>query len=937
MLDLTCPNFQIFIGASNISLHVTGYSFRHPLAEPSTPLIWTGQIELDLTVNTSLGSTFFDDEVNPSVWLSGLQPIDVYFNGVLWQRFRVKPSGYRYDQITGQAVVEITDIIGILDSYQPSADTPEFKTGGENRWNDLAVALIKKQASLMGTSVSVQTPSYGIGGIFKVPRSIGGSYIKEAQKMAGERGFWMWSDKEVIKWVEYPQVAQNVVWRKSRKELLTFTRQQGLDPVKQSITVTATHEDVDTCSQVFPQTIYTYGSIGIAANTSSGIGQRYKFLQSIEVRSKSIVRDCVYTLRKQVNGNPMLTLFGGTVDELGRLQGEPPEAKGYTVTKANVFGGFAFIYDYKKNGTAFSAAIFTWDWTRFRPILDEKDVTTYEDIPIDSQNPSKILSKVVTRSEPWAKFPDGLQYFENNEWFIVSADTSRRITERVTITYEYIEIKRDDIIVQIGQKLYEVKRITELKEVVYFKKEQVGAIQPYIQVTPILVPSEKTVTTYTKQCQGRWTEKREFYQNKGQSKTSTGYLYGGIISEQDVSSIPEITYRPAPYPVLQRPLLGTVRTGYAGVSPFVNSKGYETASTLTTKAECDRYASYLGRIKWQRYYGRELASGFGTVLNYAPFQGVQAGSGAYIRDRFGVSLNRDGDEWQFVEDCIGNKTGTIAEIQAPPLPYPPLLLSSLAIGIVPDQTVRQNQLVSINLLAAGGTTPYRFFLDSIPIGMYIYGNVLAGNPQDIGVRSLTLTVYDAEGNYKNTTFSFTVIAPDPLDPLPYFDPPIPSPASTLNIGASPALNFVQDVAIAPITFYSAGGQLPYAYSSSALPSGLSLSSGGVLSGTPTAIATTSVTVTVTDNLGATSATTFNIVVGALPIPISIVSEAIDIKLEIEMETFSGFLGGLPMPIASVSTFIDSMKVSFTPVNRLDILSPTQLDNLTPAELDNLLL
>ena len=290
MLDLTCPNFNILIGTSDISLHVTGFSFRHPLAEPSTPLIWTGQIELDLTVDTSLGATFFDDEINPSRWLSGLQPIDVYFESTLWQRFRIKPNGYRYDQTTGQAVVEVTDIIGILDSYQPSADAPEFKTGQNNFWNTLAVKLIQKQAILMGATVTVQTPPYGIGGIYKVPRSIKGSYIKEAQKMAGERGYWMWCDQEVIKWAKYPRTAQNIVWQKSRKELLNYTRQQGLDPIKENIIVSATHEDIDTCQDQYPKTSYTYATAKVARTGANDVlkDQVYQYVSSTTVKDKEI-------------------------------------------------------------------------------------------------------------------------------------------------------------------------------------------------------------------------------------------------------------------------------------------------------------------------------------------------------------------------------------------------------------------------------------------------------------------------------------------------------------------------------------------------------------------------------------------------------------------------------------------------------------------------
>jgi hypothetical protein len=410
---------------------------------------------------------------------------------------------------------------------------------------------------------------------------------------------------------------------------------------------------------------------------------------------------------------------------------------------------------------------------------------------LDAQNASKIVSRVITRSEPYAKFPEGLQYFDTLFWFRSDLSFSQFITERTTTTYTYREIFRDDIIVTAGQKLYEIDEIVEFKEQIYFERVKVT---PTLTTTvPKLVPQSKISTKYIKECQGRWKEIKEVWQNKGKSTTSSGYLYSVDRTEAPVTAIPDITYRPSPFPVRQKPLLGKVETNYAGVSPFVNSNEFANASTLTTKAECEKYAQYLGQLKWQRYYGRELASGFGSTLSYAPFQSVHAGNGVFIRDRFGISLNQEGDSWQFVEDCIGNKFASIPEVQAPPLPYPPVLVTALNIGAIANLTLTQN--------------------------------------------------------------------------LP----------------------------ISSITFNSSGGVTPYTYSSTTLPSGLSLSSGGVLSGTPTAIATTSVTVTVTDSLSATDDTTFSITVVATPIPLVITSETITIEQVYKVICEMSFINGIVIP------------------------------------------
>jgi hypothetical protein len=781
--NLKVPQFQILIGSDDISDAVVGFSFHHPLAEPSTPLIWTGTIEM-FPVRSGHPRSFFDDRLHPDRWLSGQQPIDVYFNATWWQRFRIKPNGYRFNPDNGQAEIEITDIIGLLESYTPAADAPEFKTGFDNHWNTLVVELINKQASLMGRSVSVTTPAYGIGGIYKVPRTIQGSYLQEAQRMLGERGQWMWSDKEVIKFATYPLYGGAPIWRKSRQELLNYKRQQGLEPVVAQITVSATHETVDVCRDVYPKTITEYAS-GLVITSSSGLllaGKRFDRVSAFTKINKTVTNSTT-TLTTTRQGIPAVDLFGGIVNQFGRIEVTIPKIKGY---KERKLGGSDYWIEYEDaTGRRTSR-----NWASFALLLAETDITTYEDIPITSQNPSKILSRVITRKEPLIK--RNINIFENYKG---SDNTSGAYslsyalplifdTERITTRYTYTEIFRDDIIVQVGQKLYEVARIEEIKEQIYFEKRANrfgfnGEPTGYV-FTRRFIPVEKTITTYKKECQGRWEERKSVSLNKGQSKTSSGYLYQTQNTVQDVYSIPEITYRPLPFPVVQKPLLATVSTGYAGISPFVQNRDFKSASTLTTKGELENYARIMGIMRWQRYYSYEIAAGYQTVLNYAPFQIVDAGDGRFIRDRFGVSLNYENESWQFVEDCIGNLVGGITAIAPPRVPFPPLLISSL------------------------------------------------------------------------------------------------------NIGAIPTQNFIQGVAINSVTFNASGGVLPYTFSAT-LPSGLSLSSGGVLSGTPLAIATTSVTVTVTDAIASSANTTFNIVVAAPVVPVIITTEPIVLSFDFTID------------------------------------------------------
>ncbi|HEX4222203.1 MAG TPA: putative Ig domain-containing protein, partial [Pseudonocardiaceae bacterium] len=59
---------------------------------------------------------------------------------------------------------------------------------------------------------------------------------------------------------------------------------------------------------------------------------------------------------------------------------------------------------------------------------------------------------------------------------------------------------------------------------------------------------------------------------------------------------------------------------------------------------------------------------------------------------------------------------------------------------------------------------------------------------------------------------------------------------------------------------ASGGTAPYTWTASGLPAGLSISSGGLISGTPTTAATSSVTVTAKDSTGATGSASFSWVI-----------------------------------------------------------------------------
>lgn len=150
------------------------------------------------------------------------------------------------------------------------------------------------------------------------------------------------------------------------------------------------------------------------------------------------------------------------------------------------------------------------------------------------------------------------------------------------------------------------------------------------------------------------------------------------------------------------------------------------------------------------------------------------------------------------------------------------------------------------LSASGGTPPYRWHWapqagSAIPSGLYLdstYG-IISGTPTTPGTYNVTVTVGDAAQSGDNGSANYTIVVAVPPPPVVNATP-APS-IGTLNSPYSST--FTASEGLPPLTWSETG----------ALPSGLSLSSGGVLSGTPTQAGQFPIAVTAKDSGGQSSA------------------------------------------------------------------------------------
>ncbi len=164
---------------------------------------------------------------------------------------------------------------------------------------------------------------------------------------------------------------------------------------------------------------------------------------------------------------------------------------------------------------------------------------------------------------------------------------------------------------------------------------------------------------------------------------------------------------------------------------------------------------------------------------------------------------------------------------------------------------------SASLSASGGKTPYSWSLasGSLPSGITLNSNgTLSGTSSATGTSSFTAKVTDAAGASATRALQLAVNAT----------------AVVINTSSLPSATAGSAYSS---TLSASGGVPPYSWSvlSGSLPAGLSLSSGGVISGTPSGSTTASFSVQAADSLGSADTQSLTLTVasaGSSPAPSS---------------------------------------------------------------------
>jgi len=158
-------------------------------------------------------------------------------------------------------------------------------------------------------------------------------------------------------------------------------------------------------------------------------------------------------------------------------------------------------------------------------------------------------------------------------------------------------------------------------------------------------------------------------------------------------------------------------------------------------------------------------------------------------------------------------------------------------------TATVNTAYSATVTAAGGTPAYKYSATGLPAGLSVSSTTgaISGTPTTAGTSTVTVTVTDSAATPQTASTSFTLTVSAPALKLA---------GGTLTAG--------QVAVTYSATVTASGGTPAYTYSATGLPTALSMSSAGVISGDSRSAGTFSITVTVKDAAGQTASAVYSV-------------------------------------------------------------------------------
>jgi len=253
---------------------------------------------------------------------------------------------------------------------------------------------------------------------------------------------------------------------------------------------------------------------------------------------------------------------------------------------------------------------------------------------------------------------------------------------------------------------------------------------------------------------------------------------------------------------------------------------FKIGSTLTTASGSsvtviNNGGSSCNKVFWQVGSSATIGTGTSFTGDILALSSITLTTGANTNGR---ALARNG-----AVTLDTNNVNSCGVSVCPIITVNPATLPNGAVGTAYNQTVT----------ASGGTAPYVFSLSSgsLPTGLTLNGatGAITGTPTTAGTFTFTITARDANGCTGSRLYEVTIASPG-------------CPAITLSPATLPPGTMLFPYSQ---TITASGGAAPYTFvvAAGALPSGLSLSSNGVISGSPQQQGLFNFTIRATDSNG----------------------------------------------------------------------------------------
>jgi hypothetical protein len=295
--------------------------------------------------------------------------------------------------------------------------------------------------------------------------------------------------------------------------------------------------------------------------------------------------------------------------------------------------------------------------------------------------------------------------------------------------------------------------------------------------------------------------------------------------------------------------------------------------------------SYSGNVVW--------TSGTGDVRPTGSSSGLPTAAQGAISITACGSISLSGSSFPTDGPPVGVFPGQITSTCTPASPSlpagePPLPVCCNVITITNPSVAEGTAGVAFNQSftqsGAIGTATFTLFSGTLPAGLTLSSSgVLSGTPTVVGSFPIVVKVTDSQGcTGVGTTYNLHIGCQTIT---------VNNPAVSTTVAGSPfSATFTQSGAIGGATFST----------SSALPTGLTFTSGGVLSGTPTVVGSFPIAVTVTDGNGCSGSSTYTLTITCQSIAVTKPASAsgtVNVAFSAAF-TQSGALGGATFTTAS---------------------------------------